>query len=132
MGGGPNLLVMQFRRLVPLACVAVLAVALPFAAHASVPAAGLPSVIPTWSRTAPVLGTVPATERIDFVVALKGRDDAGLAAYAQQVSTPSSPFFRHFLSQAQVLARYAPDAASVAAARTALTASGITVDQVSP
>ena len=120
------------RRFVPFACLGVVTAALPFTMTTAQAAPALPSVIPAWAATAPVVGSLAPTDRVDFVVAMKGRDDAGLAAFANAVSTPGSPQFRHFLTQAQVLARYAPDPASVATTKSALIARGITIDSVSP
>jgi subtilase family serine protease len=56
-----------------------------------------------------------------------GRDQAGLAAAATAISDPGSPSYQHYLSPAQVQARFAATAAQQAAVRGWLSRSGLTV-----
>jgi subtilase family serine protease len=56
-----------------------------------------------------------------------GRDRAGLAAAALGVSDPASPRYRHYLTPAQVQARYGATAAQQAAVSRWLTRSGLVV-----
>ena len=56
-----------------------------------------------------------------------GQDNGGLAAAATAVSNPHSSSYRHYLSPAQVQARFGATAAQQNAVRTWLTGSGLTV-----
>jgi subtilase family serine protease len=56
-----------------------------------------------------------------------GQDQAGLAAAAAAVSNPQSSSYRHYLSPAQVQARFGATAAQQSAVRSWLTGSGLTV-----
>lgn len=56
-----------------------------------------------------------------------GRDQAGLAATATAVSDPASPSYGHYLSPAQVLARFGAAAAQQRAVRAWLSRSGLAV-----
>ena len=56
--------------------------------------------------------------RVDVV--LQPRDPAGLTSYAQAVSTPGSGQYRHYLSEAQFVARFGPTRRTVASVRRAL------------
>ncbi len=70
-------------------------------------------------------GGVPRSSVIDATVALRPRDPAALAAYAQAVSTPGSAVYHHYLSVAQFAQRFAPSGAEVASVRAALEAQGL-------
>jgi kumamolisin len=64
-------------------------------------------------------------------VALSPRDPAGLAAYADQVSTPGSPVYRHYLSVAEFAERFGPTPDQIAQVRSSLRASGLRPGPVS-
>jgi subtilase family serine protease len=97
------------------------------------------------SRPVPIAGTHPgwavAPERVQGPAAvsgtvtarvyLAGRDRAGLAAYATAVSTPGNALYRHYLTPAQVMARFGPTGGQVAAVRSWLTSAGLAVTAVS-
>jgi hypothetical protein len=70
-------------------------------------------------------GGLPRSSVIDATVALRPRDPAALAAYAQAVSTPGSSAYHHYLSVAQFAQRFAPSGAQVARVRAALQAQGL-------
>src|SRR5690242_9755186 len=55
-------------------------------------------------------GTEVADARggVDFSVALKWRNQAGLSSFDRSVSSPASPDYGHYLSPAQFRARYSP------------------------
>lgn len=61
-----------------------------------------------------------------------GRDRAGLSATVGAVSDPSSPSYRHFLSPAQVAARFGATRADRAAVATWLRASGLRLTHSDP
>ncbi len=71
-------------------------------------------------------GALPQSSVIDTTVALTPRDPAALSAYAQAVSSPGSPLYKHYLTVAQFAQRFGPDASQVAAVRAALQAQGLT------
>ena len=71
-------------------------------------------------------GALPRSSVIDTSVALTPRDPAALWAYAQAVSSPGSPLYKHYLTVTQFAQRFAPDASQVAAVRAALQAQGLT------
>ena len=66
-----------------------------------------------------------------ITVALKPRDPAALARFAQAVSEPSSPDYGRFLTPAQFARRFAPPRASVTAVDAALRARGLTPGRLS-
>lgn len=77
------------------------------------------------SRRDVTAGTVRAR------VYLAPRNQAGLAALATAESTPGNPSYRHFLSPAEVQARFGDSAAKVASVRAWLRKSGLAVTGVS-
>ena len=70
--------------------------------------------------------TLAASTRVQLSVFV-GQDQAGLAAAATAVSDPASPSYRHYLSPAQVRARFGATAAQQDAVRGWLSSSGLTV-----
>lgn len=65
-------------------------------------------------------------------VGLAGRDPAGLEAFARAVSTPGSPQYRHYLTPAQVQARFGATDAQVRVVRKWLRAAGLHVTNQGP
>jgi subtilase family serine protease len=104
-----------------LAAAAVALASSPAQAALFAPAHGKPG-IPAGSRE---LGAVARNTTLHAVVALEPRDAAGLAAYAQAVSTPGSGLYHHYLSVRQFADRFAPTAAQVAAVRASLSRHGL-------
>ena len=83
------------------------------------------------ASTVPVSGPGPlralaAGSRVRLSVFV-GRDQAGLAAAAAAISDPASPGYGHYLSPAQVQARFGATAAQQTAVRGWLSRSGLTV-----
>jgi hypothetical protein len=83
-----------------------------------------------------VLTLVPASaaaaRRPDHVtVVLEPRSPAALRAYAEAVSNPSSPLFRHDLTPAQFARRFGASATAIARVRGALRAQGLNPGAVS-
>ena len=68
-----------------------------------------PSVTAHSQKVGPLSPSTP----FHFGVVLPSRDPAGLAQMAQAVSTPHSPFYHHFMTHAEVMAKYGPDPALV-------------------
>jgi subtilase family serine protease len=76
-------------------------------------------------------GTVPSSQQTSIRVYLAGRDQAGLRALAQAVSTPGSRQYGHFLPPAQYFARFGSTARQVSAVRAWLSGCGMTVTAIS-
>ena len=68
---------------------------------------------------------------VDFSVALRWRDQAGLSSFDGAVSNPSSPDYGHYLSPAQFRARYSPRSSQVTKVKRWLTSHGFDVTDVS-
>ena len=102
-------------------------------AQASVPARVLVAgTHPAWATQAHRAGRAPVTRGVVRArVYLAPRDAAGLAAAAIAVSTPGSPDYRHFLSPAQIQARFGQRPAQVAAVRAWLRRAGLRITRVS-
>jgi subtilase family serine protease len=77
-------------------------------------------------RFAPLL----TNGKVSVRVYLAGRDRAALAAYAKAVSDPKSTRYGHFLTAAQVKARFGASATQVSAVKAWLTGAGLTVTRV--
>ncbi|HEY6792674.1 MAG TPA: protease pro-enzyme activation domain-containing protein [Trebonia sp.] len=90
----------------------------------------VPGSQPTWATPAADTGLVPAGTVIDARVYLAGRNPAGLAAYAQQVSRPGSPSYAHYLTPTQYQQRFGPTEAQVSGVRQWLTGAGMDVTAV--
>ena len=73
------------------------------------------------------LNPLPATQslRLDLVLPLSNR--AGLKIFLNEVSDPTSPFYRHFLSVSEFTARFGPSQADYDAVVRYATAYGLTV-----
>jgi hypothetical protein len=63
--------------------------------------------------------------RLHVTVALKARSADALAAYAQAVTTPGDPNYRHFLTPSQFRGRFGASAADVSRVRLSLRARGL-------
>lgn len=102
-------------------------------AQAAVPARVLVAAThPAWATRAHRVGRAPVTRGVVRArVYLAPRDAAGLAAAATAVSTPGRPDYRHFLSPAQIQARFGQRPAQVAAVRSWLRRAGLRVTGVS-
>ncbi|MCW2787392.1 MAG: serine protease [Marmoricola sp.] len=80
-----------------------------------------------WVDDAQQLGATPARSQVEFGVLLSMTDPAGAAAALQRISTPQSPSYGHWLTNAQFDAAYAPAPSSVTAVRSWLTGQGFTI-----
>ena len=77
--------------------------------------------------TARTAGPLEHGGPVSVRIGLAGRDPAGLAAYAQAVSTPGSAQYHHYLAPAQAQERFGPTAAQVEAVRKWLDDAGMRV-----
>jgi subtilase family serine protease len=92
---------------------------------------GIAGTHPAWATASARVSEQPVTTgTVTARVYLAGQDPAGLAAYAMAASTPGSALYGHFLSPAQVMARYGPTQAQVSAVTSWLTGSGLSVTKV--
>jgi subtilase family serine protease len=129
------------RKLAPalagLLAISTVAVAIPAAAAETSPTGShasasdllptiLPSVIPTWAKTATVLGATPADQTVFLSFALKGQDPDGEAAYGAAASTPGNPLYRHWLTKDEFEQTYGPAAGQADALVSVLKTLGIT------
>jgi subtilase family serine protease len=87
---------------------------------------------PVWAAPASSAGQVPGGAVISARVYLAGRDWAGLADYAAQVSDPGSARYGRFITPAQYLRRFGPTAGQVRAVRQWLSGAGLHVTAVTP
>jgi pro-kumamolisin-like protein/IPT/TIG domain-containing protein len=102
------------------------------AGAAVLPRVTLPQSVPTLPANVARLGTTPASAVLHLDMALAGQDPSGLAAAVNAVSTPGSPEYRHYLTQAQFAAEFGPSAAEVAQVTAALHTEGLTVGTPDP
>jgi subtilase family serine protease len=87
---------------------------------------------PSWASSAHRVGSSQLTAgSVNSRVYLAPRDPAGLAALATEVSTPGTALYRHFLTPAQIQARFGATAAQVGAVKAWLSQSGLRVTGVS-
>jgi subtilase family serine protease len=109
-------------------CVGAIAAASP---SQSAPRSAIPGTHPTWANSSKRVSEQPVTTgTVNARVYLAGRDQAGLTAYARAVSQPGNARYGHYLSYAQVNARFGPTSAQIAAVRSWLTGAGLTVTSV--
>jgi subtilase family serine protease len=85
---------------------------------------------PAWATGSADVGPVPRGTVITARVYLAGRDPAGMAAYATQVSDPGSALYGHYLTPAQYEQRFGPTGAQISAVRQWLTGAGLRVTAV--
>lgn len=77
---------------------------------------------------APAPATVQHTQQTSMTVYIRQPNAAQATDYAEAVSDPRSPQYRHFLSPAQYRDRFAPTNATVTAVDDYLRANGLTID----
>jgi subtilase family serine protease len=85
---------------------------------------------PAWATTSARMAAQVPSGTVTASVYLAGQDQAGLAAYAAAVSAPGNALYGHYLSAAQVKARFAPTQAEATAVEGWLTGAGLTVTKV--
>jgi subtilase family serine protease len=86
---------------------------------------------PAWATASERMSSQSvASGTVTARVYLAGQDPTGLAAYAMAVSTPGNALYGHYLTPAQVMARYGPTQAQVSAVTSWLTGAGLTVTKV--
>jgi subtilase family serine protease len=78
-----------------------------------------------WVATAAKLGAVPESKQVRIAVHMTLRDMAGLKTLVAAVSSPRSASYGKYLTPAEFQARFAPDAADVAATEAFLKQAGM-------
>jgi subtilase family serine protease len=110
-------------------CAGAIAAASP--SQASSPRSAIPGTHPEWASASARVSAQPVTTgTVNARVYLAGQDAAGLAAYAAAVSQPGNAAYGHYLSPAQVKARFGPTSAQIDAVKAWLTSDGLTVTSV--
>jgi subtilase family serine protease len=82
---------------------------------------------PLWATQKADRGQIPESNGITVRVYFAGRDAAGLSAYAQQVSNPSSATYGHYLSAKQAAARFGATKQQISAVTSWLKSSGLKI-----
>jgi subtilase family serine protease len=120
---------------VPATAVALLATGLLASAAFAAGSALSPRVrvgeVPRLAASARMIGALAASTPMHVTVALKPRDPAALAAFAQAVSNPSSTVYRNYLTPSQFAQRFGPTASQLAAVESSLRAHGLNPGAVS-
>ena len=88
------------------------------------------TVLPVVSKSTQALFQPASAAKIEVAISLKPRDSYGLQAFADAVSDPSSPMYRHFISPEEVGSRYGASPKDVYAVKDFLTKGGLTVTHV--
>jgi subtilase family serine protease len=92
---------------------------------------GIAGTHPGWATASDRMSSQAVTSgTVSARVYLAGQDPAGLAAYAMASSTPGNALYGHYLTPAQVMARYGPTQAQITAVTNWLTAAGLSVTKV--
>ncbi|MFJ7148023.1 protease pro-enzyme activation domain-containing protein [Streptomyces sp. NPDC100445] len=108
-----------------------LALGIPAAHAAGSPARDtLKGTKPAWATAKADKGATSDSAQVKARVYLAGRDAAGLAAYAKQVSDPASPLYGKYLGAKKAQARFGATKAQVAAVTSWLKSAGLTVTGV--
>ncbi len=80
---------------------------------------------PSLPSGAQAVGALAQSTPLTVTVTLQPRDPAALAAYAQEVATPGSSVYHHYLSVDEFAARFGPTPTQIAAAQQSLRAQGL-------
>lgn len=120
------------RRRVGAASLAVAALAGTFvsataASAGAASAAAVAGTAPAWATASADRGQTASGSTVTSTVYLAGRDQAGMRAYAEAVSTPGNAQYHRYLSPAQFQAKYGSTAAQTAAVEAWLRSAGLRV-----
>ena len=85
---------------------------------------------PLIPRGATRLGAVSPTATVSGAVVLQPRDEGALTRFISQVTDKHSPLFHHYLTPGSFAARFGPAPSTIAAVKSQLEASGLTVTSV--
>ncbi|WP_051451138.1 S53 family peptidase [Actinospica robiniae] len=122
------------RRRVGAASIAVAALAGTFvAANAASATTANPATVtfggmqPAWASASADRGQVAPGTAVTSTIYLAGKDQAGMEAYAEAVSTPGNALYHKFLSTSQFQARFGTTAAQISAVEKWLRSAGLKV-----
>ncbi len=87
---------------------------------------------PAMPASAHTVGALAASTPMRVTVTLQSQDPVGLAAFANQVSTPSSPLYRDYITPAEFAQRFGAAPGAVQAVEDSLRAHGLVPGPVSP
>jgi len=87
---------------------------------------------PVVPATAHSVGAPAASTAMHVTVTLQSQDPAGLAAFAEAVSTPGSPLYRDYITPAEFAQRFGATPSAVQAVESSLEAHGLVPGPVSP
>ncbi|HEU5244631.1 MAG TPA: protease pro-enzyme activation domain-containing protein [Gaiellaceae bacterium] len=113
-----------------LAALACFAVSAAGAGAAALTGTRIVAPKPLIPRGAEQLGAVAPTANVSGAVVLQPRDPAALTAFIAQVTDKHSPFFHHYLTPDGFATRFGPAQSTIAAVKSQLQASGLTVTNV--
>lgn len=114
-----------------MSAVAAATVALPASSSAGPEGPVRVGSTPFLAHGARAVGALAADVRLHLTVVLKGRDPAGLAAFARAVSTPGTSVYRDYLTPSQFAGRFGAGHAQLEAVEANLRAQGLTPGPVS-
>lgn len=97
------------------------------AAAGAASAASIAGTAPAWATASADRGQTAAGTAVTSTVYLAGKDQAGMTAYAEAVSTPGNALYHKFLTPAQFQSRYGTTAAQVSAVEAWLRSAGLRV-----
>ena len=89
----------------------------------------LAGTVPSAVATAPVVGPVPTTTTLNFDVGLPDRNEQQLNAFLTEVSDPSSPYYRQYLTSDQFAANFGPTTCDYQGVIDWLQSQGFTITQ---
>jgi len=113
---------------VAVLCAGAIAAASPGQAS---PRSAIPNTHPSWaSASKQVSAQTVTTGTVNARVYLAGQDPAGLAAYAEAVSTPGNASYGQYLTPAEVQQRFGPTSDQINAIKSWLTGAGLDVTSV--
>src|ERR1700742_1824613 len=95
------------------------------------PRSSIPHTHPSWASAGQQVSDQPVpTGTVNARVYLAGQDPAGLAAYAEAVSTPGNASYGQYLTPAEVQQRFGPTSDQINAIKSWLTGAGLDVTSV--
>lgn len=117
--------------LAALAFAGILSVQEAMAEESTTARAAIAGTHPAWASESRRVSPAHVTSgSVSVRVYLAGQDPGGLSAYATAVSTPGDALYGHYLSPAEVKARFGPSVAEISRVTAWLTREGLTVTKV--
>ncbi len=85
---------------------------------------------PAWATSHARMSMTAPASTVTSKVYLASQNESGLAAYAAAVSTPGNALYGHYLTPAQVKAKFGPSQTEINAVQSWLTGAGLSVSKV--